>query len=148
MSEHNPSSSRREFLKLLQGLLAATGIAALLGPIVAYFWPAKLEDVPSDPVPVGPSESIAVGESKTIAFGRYPALIINTEEGIRAYSAVCTHFACIVTWNSESGMIECPCHEAFFAATDGAVLAGPAPGPLDGIATFVQDDVLFIGGEA
>jgi Rieske Fe-S protein len=148
MSEHNPSSSRREFLKLLQGLLAATGITALVGPILAYFWPAKLEDVPSDPVPVGHPESIAVGESKTIAYGRYPALIINTEEGIRAYSAVCTHFACIVKWNAESGLIECPCHEAFFAATDGAVLSGPAPRPLDGIATFVQDDVLFIGGEA
>jgi Rieske Fe-S protein len=148
MPEQNRPSSRREFLKLLQGLLAAIGASAILGPILAFFWPSKLEDVPSEPVPVGAPDSIAVGESKTIAYGRYPALIINTEDGIRAYSAVCTHFACIVKWNAETQMIECPCHEAFFAAADGAVLDGPAPRPLDAIATFVQGDVLFIGSEA
>lgn len=148
MPEQKPRSTRREFIKLVQGLLAATGVAAFVGPILAYFWPAKLEDVPSEPVPVGPSDSVAPGESKTVAYGRYPALVINTEEGIRAYSAVCTHFACIVKWNPESGMIECPCHEAFFAAVDGSVIDGPAPRSLDEINTFVQDDILFIGGEA
>ena len=148
MSDQKPPASRREFLKLVQGLLAAIGASALLAPILAYFWPAKLEDVPSEPVPVGPPDSIAIGEAKTVAYGRYPALVINTEEGIRAYSAVCTHFACLVKWNPETRRIECPCHDAFFAAADGAVIDGPAPAPLNAIATFVQDDILFIGGEA
>ncbi len=148
MPEQNQPAARREFLKLLQGLLAAIGASAVLGPILAFFWPAKLEDVPSAPVPVGAPDSIAVGESISLAYGRYPALIINTEEGIRAYSAVCTHFACIVKWNPETQLIECPCHEALFAAADGEVLSGPAPRALDAIPTFVQDGILYIGGEA
>ena len=148
MPEKKPPAFRREFLKLFQGLLAAIGASAFLGPILAYFWPAKHEDVPSSPVPVGPPDSIAVGESVSIAYGRYPALIINTDEGIRAYSAVCTHFACIVKWNAETKVIECPCHDALFAAADGAVISGPAPRALDEIPTFIQDGILFIGGEA
>ena len=148
MSEKKPPTSRRDFLKLFKGLLATTGLAALIGPILAYFWPAKLEDVPSNPVAVGPVDSLAVCEGTAVAFGRYPAIVINTSEGIRAYSAVCTHFACIVKWNPESGQIECPCHDAFFEPTDGGVISGPAPRALDAIPVFVEDDILYIGGEA
>ncbi|NIM92443.1 MAG: Rieske 2Fe-2S domain-containing protein [Anaerolineales bacterium] len=142
------SLSRRSFLKYLQGFLAVTGVAVILGPIIAYFWPSKLEEVPSEPVPVGPIESIGTGDSKTIRFGRYPAIVINTQEGIRAYSAVCTHFACIVKYEPEHNYIECPCHEGFFDPLDGSVISGPPPQPLDPIVSFVEDGILYIGGEA
>jgi Rieske Fe-S protein len=149
MANDKTTLPRRGFLKLISQLLVATGLAAILGPIVAFFWPAKLEEVPSEPVPVGPVGSIAVGESKTIRFGRYPALVLNTpEEGLLAYSAVCTHFACLVKWNPESGMIECPCHEGFFSPSDGSVISGPPPEPLEIIPLFIDDDTIFIGGEA
>ena len=149
MAEEKASLSRRGFLKVFNQLLAATGLAALIAPIVAFFWPAKLEEVPSEPVAVGPPDSIPVGQSKTVRFGRYPALVINTpEEGLVAYSGVCTHFACIVTWNPANGMIECPCHEGYFKPTDGSVISGPPPEPLVPIRVFIEDDTLFIGGEA
>jgi Rieske Fe-S protein len=152
-SEHSMESttdqtSRRSFLKLLQGILGATGLAAVLGPVLAFFWPKDLEMVPSDPVPVGALRDFVEGSASTIPFGRYPALVIHTASGIRAYSAVCTHFACICKWNPESEMIECPCHEGFFNAEDGSVISGPPPRPLDPIHHFVQDGVLYIGGEA
>ncbi|MGD8731985.1 MAG: Rieske 2Fe-2S domain-containing protein, partial [Anaerolineales bacterium] len=100
MQEPEPRLTRRGFLTTLQGFLAAVGVTALLGPIIAYFWPAKLEETPSDPVPVGDEGSIAPGEAQTVRFGRYPAIVINTpEKGLVAYSAVCTHFACLVAWD-------------------------------------------------
>jgi Rieske Fe-S protein len=149
MADNEAKLPRRGFIKLINQMLVATGLAAIIGPIVAFFWPAELEEVPSEPVAVGPVGSIPVGESKTIRFGRYPALVINTaEDGLLAYSAVCTHFACIVKWNPESGMIECPCHEGFFRASDGSVISGPPPEPLPTIPLFIEDDTLFIGGEA
>ncbi|UCF60200.1 MAG: ubiquinol-cytochrome c reductase iron-sulfur subunit, partial [Anaerolineaceae bacterium] len=81
--------------------------------------------------------------------GRYPALVLNTpEDGLLAYSAVCTHFACLVKWNPESGMIECPCHEGYFSPSDGSVISGPPPEPLEIIQLFIEDDTIFIGGEA
>jgi cytochrome b6-f complex iron-sulfur subunit len=144
----NKTLSRRSFLKFLQKVLAATGMAAIAGPIVAYFWPTQLEEVPSEPVPVGPEDSIPVGEAKVIRYGRYPALVIHTSEGIRSYSAVCTHFACIVKWDPEINQIVCPCHEGFFDPIDGSVISGPPPRPLDVIPHFVQGGTLFIGGEA
>lgn len=140
--------SRRSFIKFLQMFLTATGVAVVAGPIVAFFWPTHLEEVPSEPVPVGPEGSIPVGESKVIRYGRYPALIINTPEGLKTYSAVCTHFACIVKWDPEINQIVCPCHEGFFDPLDGSVISGPPPLPLEVIPHFVEGGTLFLGGEA
>lgn len=146
MTENDPVS-RRGFLGLLQKAIAFTGVAAIVGPIIAFFWPADLEEVPSEPVAVGADGSIPSGTSKTVRFGRYPAIVINTEDGLRAYSAVCTHFACIVTWEPENKRIACPCHEGFFDPRDGSVISGPPPEPLEAIPIFSQDGTLFIGGE-
>lgn len=146
MTDNGPVS-RRGFLDLLQKVIAFTGVAAIVGPIIAFFWPADLEEVPSEPVAVGPDGSIPTGASKTVRYGRYPAIVINTEEGLRAYSAVCTHFACIVAWDPENNRIACPCHEGFFDPSDGSVISGPPPEPLETIPIFSQDGTLFIGGE-
>jgi Rieske Fe-S protein len=143
----NDSVSRRGFLGLLQKALAVSGLAAIVGPIIAFFWPADLQEVPSEPVAVGPEGSIPEGTSKTVRFGRYPAIVINLEGGLRAYSAVCTHFACIVTFDPETNRITCPCHEGFFDPKDGSVISGPPPEPLPSIPIFSQDGTLFIGGE-
>jgi cytochrome b6-f complex iron-sulfur subunit len=111
------------------------GLSALLGPVLSYFWPRELELTPSEPVRLGVPDSIAIGDSRKIRFGRYPALVIHSEQkGLVAYSAVCTHFACIVKWNPDSGMIECPCHAGFYDPLDGSVISGPPPRPLEKIA--------------
>lgn len=138
--------SRRAFLKLIKRTLAATGLAAVFTPIIAYFYPPNLEEIPSEPVLVSPEKELDVNQSKTINFGRYPALVINTTEGLRAYSAVCTHFACIVKWDSASGQIICPCHDGFFDPFDGHVIAGPPPTPLEEFPIEVIDGNIYIGG--
>ncbi|GAB4471481.1 MAG: Rieske (2Fe-2S) protein [Anaerolineae bacterium] len=140
--------TRREFMRLAGWAATVTGFAAVAIPIVAYFYPKNLEEVPSEPVPVGMPDELGVGESKLIPYGRYPALIIHTEEGVRAYSAVCTHFACLVKWNAEDGMIECPCHEGYFDPLDGSVISGPPPRALDAFPTFIgEDGQLYVGEE-
>lgn len=140
--------SRRDFLKLVQRAAVATGAAAVLVPVVAYFYPPKLEEVPSEPVLVGPEAELPVGASKTVSFGRYPALVIHTPDGLRAYSAVCTHFACIVKWDGEKEQIVCPCHDGFFAAGDGAVLSGPPPTGLEALTVEVKEGQIYVGGAA
>jgi cytochrome b6-f complex iron-sulfur subunit len=138
--------TRKEFLKILSRILAVTGVAAVFGPIIAYFFPANLQETPSEPVPAGPLEELPEGESKMVQFGRYPALVINTPQGLKAYSAVCTHFACLVKWDPEAGEIMCPCHDAGFDVYTGEVLHGPPPRGLDVIAVEVVDGQIYVGG--
>ena len=138
--------SRRDFMNLIKKGLAATGLTALLAPFLAYFYPPSLEETPTDPVRVGTVDDIPPGEGITIPFGRYPALVINTDKGLRAYSAVCTHFACICKWDKEDNVIHCPCHEGFFEPYEGEVISGPPPSPLGKIPLTITDGEIFIGG--
>jgi len=138
--------SRRDFLKLTNRFLTVTGLAVILSPIIAFFYPSNLEEVPSEPVMVGSVDELPPGESKTVRFGRYPAIVINTSDGIRAYSAVCTHFACIVKWDLERYEIVCPCHDGFFNPYNGEVISGPPPTPLESINIEVVDGLIYIGG--
>jgi cytochrome b6-f complex iron-sulfur subunit len=140
--------NRRSFLKLANRLLAATGLFALTGPIVAFFYPAKLEEMPSEPVLACKTSDLPVNSSIAVSFGRYPALVINTEQGLRGYSAVCTHFACICKWDPELGQIVCPCHDGFFDPLDGHVIAGPPPTPLLELEVSVVGDEIYVGGQA
>jgi Rieske Fe-S protein len=139
--------TRHQFLAVAKRFLSAIGAVAILGPVLAYFFPAKLEEIPSEPVLVGAAVDLPLGQSKTVRFGRYPALIIHTSGGLRAYSAVCTHFACIVKWDPALGQIVCPCHEGYFNPADGGVVSGPPPTALTGLAVEVVDGQIYVGGE-
>jgi cytochrome b6-f complex iron-sulfur subunit len=140
--------TRRDFNNLGKSFLTVTGLAVILGPIIAFFYPANLEETPSEPVLVSPQGEFGPGESKTIRFGRYPAIVINTSEGLRAYSAVCTHFACVVKWNLERNEIECPCHEGFFDPYNGEVISGPPPTALEALQVEIVDGDIYVGGTA
>jgi len=140
--------SRRGFLRLLNQLFIATGMATVLGPIIAYFFPSNLEEIPLEPMLVGTRSDIPAGISKTVQYGRYPALIVNTSQGLRAYSAVCTHFACLVKWDADLGQVVCPCHEGFFDALDGRVISGPPPVSLKQLLIVERAGQIYLEGEA
>ena len=139
---------RRDVLRVFQWVLASIGSVALVGPIIAFFYPSKLEEIPADPVLVGKAADIPPGADKTISYGRYPALVIHTSQGLRGYSAVCTHFGCIVKWDPERDQIVCPCHEGYFSPIDGEVIFGPPPTPLQGLKIEVIGDEIYLVGQA
>ena len=139
--------TRKEFLRIIKWAFAATGFAVIFAPIVAFFYPPNLEETPSEPISVGTINELPLNTSKTIQYGRYPALIINTNKGLRAYSAVCTHFACIVKWDSSSDEIVCPCHEGYFDPYDGHVISGPPPIGLEQLPVVLRDVEIFVGGK-
>jgi len=66
----------------------------------------------------------------------------NGQEGLVAYSAICTHLGCVVggTLNAK-GEIACPCHNSQFdPANNAAVVGGPAPRPLPSLPIKVGPD--------
>jgi rieske iron-sulfur protein len=75
-----------------------------------------------------------------------PTDISLTDQGFVAYSAICTHLGCTVSWmaNQEKNIVsytECYCHNSIFNPAQGAkVMAGPAPIPLAQIGVKVMQD--------
>ena len=140
--------SRRDFMKIAGWAAGVTGFSAVTIPVLAYLYPKDLAETPDEPVPVCTPEELPEGTSKVVQFGRYPALVIHTTDGLRAYSAVCTHFACLVKYNAQTGEIECPCHEGYFDPLDGSVIAGPPPKALDALmVTLADDGRIYVGVE-
>lgn len=69
-----------------------------------------------------------------------------TDKGFVAYSAICTHLGCTVSWmankeSPEASFTECYCHNSIFNPAQGAkVMGGPAPIPLAQIGVKVMQD--------
>ena len=60
-------------------------------------------------------------------------LVWDGDREVHALSATCTHLGCQVRWDSETSNFRCPCHGGVFD-TQGNVVAGPPPRPLDRLA--------------
>jgi|Deesub1362B_J571_1020462.scaffolds.fasta_scaffold26036_1 Rieske Fe-S protein len=74
-----------------------------------------------------------------------PTVLKWTDQGLVAYSALCTHLSCTVSWKQaevpKAGHIHCYCHDSIFDPKRGAkVLGGPAPRPLPQIPIKVNDN--------
>ena len=68
-----------------------------------------------------------------------PAVLFRTKAGVFAYSAICTHQGCTVSYNSTSKHLKCPCHGAEFDPANGAKAgAGPTQTPLSKIKVAVS----------
>jgi Rieske Fe-S protein len=75
-------------------------------------------------------QNVAPGEGAIVRENGKPVACYRETDGrLHRCSAVCTHLACIVSWNHVEKTWDCPCHGSRFGI-DGAVLNGPAIKPL------------------
>ena len=123
----NASVGRRRLLRLLLGgsTVAVGGLFAV--PVASYLRP--LEEAEGAAVAAFPDDEIGLWEAKKLVVSGRPVLVVNTGEGYKALSAVCTHLGCVVKWKKGRRQFFCPCHGARFDV-DGNVMGGPAPRPL------------------
>ncbi len=70
-------------------------------------------------------------------------IVKKTDNSVAAYSSSCTHLGCGYRWVVAQQRFACPCHGSFFDI-NGAVLAGPAPRPLDALPTRVENNRLLV----
>ncbi len=60
-----------------------------------------------------------------------PSVLFRTKTGVFAYSAICTHQGCTVSYQKSSKQLVCPCHGAIYDPAKGAKpTAGPTNTPL------------------
>jgi nitrite reductase/ring-hydroxylating ferredoxin subunit len=65
------------------------------------------------------------------------------ENQFRVFSSTCTHLACNVIWQPETGTFECPCHSGRFDS-DGRPVAGPPARPLRELTYKVEADTFKV----
>ena len=75
----------------------------------------------------------------------HPAILVRLGESeFAAYSQSCTHLMCPVNYRHEQKQFYCPCHEGFFSAEDGRVLAGPPPRALPRFPVEVTGEEIWV----
>ena len=73
------------------------------------------------------------------------AWVVKTDpQNAIAFSPQCPHLGCPYHWEDDTMEFRCPCHDSVFS-TDGTVVAGPAPRPLDRYTAKVEGGKLLIG---
>jgi cytochrome b6-f complex iron-sulfur subunit len=140
--------NRRTFINgFLGGSLLAT-IAAFLYPVVRYILPPKQAEAVQKKVAAAKVGDLAPNSAKIFKFGSSPAILINTQDGkLLAFSAVCTHLTCTVTYQAETGTMYCPCHNGRFDMA-GNVISGPPPAPLESYSVEVAGEDIFVSKKA
>jgi thiosulfate dehydrogenase [quinone] large subunit len=83
---------------------------------------------------------IAVGQTHQFSLSNgSPAVLFRTKNGVFAYSAVCTHQGCTVSYKSSNKTLHCPCHGAEFDPfANGKAVQGPARDPLSTVKVKIE----------
>jgi cytochrome b6-f complex iron-sulfur subunit len=139
---------RRRFMDVILAAMGSLGIVGLLWPAIAYILPVRKRGGAEDRVSAGKEGGWQPWEGRKISVTGKPVIVLRTDKGFAAHSAVCTHLGCIVHWSPEKKEFECPCHAARFDG-EGKVIAGPPPGPLPSYnAAVVQGEVIVSPAKA
>ena len=153
---YKPEGTRRRFFGwLIAASSAFIGICLAL-PLTAYvISPAlkrrertwvdlgKVEDIPLDiPTEIEGLMPIKDGwkETKTT---KIVWTVKRSTEQVTVFSPICPHLGCGYRWSAEESQFKCPCHGSIFDR-QGAVLAGPAPRPLDVLPSKIENGRLFV----
>lgn len=137
------NNSRRKFLGLCLGGLAAGAAASVTYPVYRYLAPRAV-DANAAKVVI-PEKDLPLGEAKFFEFAGSAAVLVRTgKRELIALSAVCTHLGCIVQWEKDKQGFICPCHAGYYTA-EGAVISGPPPRPLKKLPVSVSDGSITIG---
>jgi len=138
---------RRRFLRWLLGFSVVSTLAMIAAPVAAFLVPPKSTATGSGGrILAGTIADIPLGKGKVVPMGSKPVIVINTAQGVVAYSAICTHLGCIVAFDDLSSTIVCPCHDGRFSPANGTVVSGPPPSGLPAITVSVEAGQIFLVG--
>ncbi len=137
--------TRRGFINWVLGTSAGAFLLSVLYPVSRYLIPPKVEESMARAVTLSikPGE-VKVNTGQIFKFGNRPAILIRTPAGeLRAFSAVCTHLACIVQYRPDLHHVWCACHNGHFDL-NGQNIAGPPPRPLEQYVVNVRGDQVVV----
>ncbi len=151
--------ARRQFLKVITGVLALVAVVVLTIPLIGTIigpafrsrkgaW-AKVGDIGA--LPVGEPVSLKFPFKAEDAYVRETVtrdvwVIKHSSSSLTVFSPICPHLGCHYAWNPQAKEFMCPCHGSIYSIT-GKVLGGPAPRPLDTLPTKIEAGELYVKWE-
>lgn len=152
---HSPCDpARRDFIRLGAGTLSA-GVAYAIAPVAAHGAEGKTAAPVVPTVNVTPLD--AVKENSVVPFtypdAESPAVLLRLQgaaqggigpgSSIVAFSVLCTHKGCPVSYRAEHKLLICPCHwSTFDPAKGGQMVIGQGSQALPQIELRVKDNVI------
>lgn len=94
----------------------------------------------TDPSRVIELGALAVGQThEFVSLSGNPSILFRTTNGVFAYSEICTHQGCTVSYSPADKLLICPCHGSTYDPFNNAkVLSGPAPAPVPKVKVSIQ----------
>lgn len=151
--------NRRRFLEFSVGSLLALGVAAITPPLIVSFIGPSFTTNLGDLTKVGSLGTLKPGQPTNLGFTATSTdaylsetqmhsvwVVKGAKDELSVFSPICPHLGCQYNWNEGAKQFQCPCHGSVFA-TDGTVLGGPAPRPLDTLPHQVTDGDLYVKWE-
>lgn len=136
---------RRRFVRLLLGWSIVSTLSIVVAPVIGFLIPPRQPAAGGGRLLVGTTDDIGPGRSKVVALGAKPVIVLNSPQGMKAFSAVCTHLGCIVGYDaSKNPDIVSPCHDGHFNAVNGTVISGPPPAPLKEYRVAVEKNQVYV----
>jgi len=140
---HN--STRRNFLNWFLGTTAGAFAISVIYPVSRYLIPPQVEESTARTVTLAiKPQEVKPNSGQIFRFGIQPAILVKTPTGeLKAFSASCTHLACIVQYRSDISHIWCACHNGHFDL-NGKNVEGPPPRPLEEYVVNVRVDQIVV----
>ena len=141
--------TRREFTKSLVWVSLATFLANVVLAMLSRLkrlWGA--EALPQ--VQIATVHDLPVGGARVFHYPASgdPCLLVRLDvDRYVAFGQKCTHLGCPVSYRAADRQLYCPCHQGFFDAADGRVLAGPPSRPLPRVTLERRGEELWAIGK-
>jgi len=138
-------NGRRNFLNWFLGTTAGAFLVSVTYPLSKYLIPPEVTESTASTVTLSiKPNDVKANSGQIFRFGSQPAILVKDTNGeLKAFSAVCTHLACIVQYRSDINQIWCACHNGHFDL-NGRNVEGPPPKPLEQYVVNVRADQIVV----
>ena len=138
-------NGRRNFLNWFLSTTAGAFLVSVTYPLSKYLIPPEVTESTASTVTLSiKPNDVKANSGQIFRFGSQPAILVKDTNGeLKAFSAVCTHLACIVQHRSDINQIWCACHNGHFDL-NGRNVEGPPPKPLEQYVVNVRADQIVV----
>ena len=136
---------RRNLLNWFLGTTAGAFLISVTYPLSRYLIPPEVEESTAHTVTLAlKPQEVKPNSGQIFRFGSQAGILVKDSGGeLKAFSAVCTHLACIVQYRSDINHIWCACHNGHFDL-NGRNVEGPPPKPLEQFVVNVRADQIVV----